>query len=387
MPGHGNIRKLASGRYQVRFTDQFGTRRSAGSFSSRKAANEALRAALVAVESEMYEPERVSQLKVGRTLTLEQVARRYRDLGTRGGRSLSPRTLSEYASYISRDLSHLAKKPIASITRSEIEDWWLMIGDRGTLSLRAKVYSHLKSLCGFALRQGWIAVDPCQIRGGSQSPLRRSAIIPSVAQVKTLIESAPEEFKALFAIAAWGGLRKGELLELRRKDVLCINNKTTQLALVQVQRAVIWLPNGLIQVRTPKWDSARDVLLPPQATELIFAQMGRIGSDPETLLFPAHPSRALDHVGNHKLNRIWYKVRASAGYSGTFHSLRSFAGTQFAVAGATLRETMSRLGHSSTKTALRYQVDVGREDELVLRMSSYVGSEVLKPTSQSQPLS
>lgn len=365
MSGTGSVRKLTSGRYQVRFTDQNGQRRSYGTFSNKKAATDALRLALTQVELETYQPERVRQLKAGKTITLEQAAERYRELGTRGGKPLSPRTLFEYQCYISRDLAHLAKKPIAAITQDNVEAWWITVGEKGTLSLRTKVYSHLKSITGFALRKGWIATDPCQIRGGSQSPIIKNFSIPTVEQVKIIIDSAPDEYKALFAIAAWGGLRKGELLELRRKDVLYINNEQDNLVQINVQRAVIWLHNGEVQVRLPKWESVRDVLLPASVTGIIKSHLNSISLDPEALLFPTNGKRAYEHIGNHKLNRVWYKARMSSNYNGSLHTLRSFAGTQYSVAGATLRETMERLGHSSSQAAMRYQKDVGRSGQLV----------------------
>jgi integrase len=33
-----------------------------------------------------------------------------------------------------------------------------------------------------------------------------------------MLENAPTSFNAIIALAAYGGLRKGEILELRRKD-------------------------------------------------------------------------------------------------------------------------------------------------------------------------
>lgn len=365
MSGTGSVRKLTSGRYQVRFTDQNGQRRSYGTFLNKKSANEALRHALIQVEQDTYQPEKVRQLKAGKTITLEQAAKRYRELGTRGGKPLSPRTLFEYQCYISRDLAHLAKKPIAAITQDDVETWWLSVGERGTLSLRTKVYSHLKSVTGFALRKGWIAADPCQIRGGSQSPIVKTFSIPTVDQVKIIIENAPDDFKALFAIAAWGGLRKGELLELRRKDVSRININDVVMFQVNVQRGIIWLPGGDVEVRLPKWESTREVLLPQQVSDTLRAHLNKMPLDPETLLFPTHSKRPLDHLGNHKLNRVWYKLKECAGYDGSLHTLRSFAGTQYSIAGATLRETMVRLGHSSPAAAMRYQKNAGRENSLV----------------------
>ena len=368
MSGTGSVRKLTSGRYQVRFTDQNGQRRSFGTFSNKKAATDALRLALTQVELETYQPEKVRQLKAGKTITLEQAAERYRELGTRGGKPLSPRTLFEYQCYISRDLAHLAKKPIASITQDDVEAWWIKVGEKGTLSLRTKVYSHLKSITGFALRKGWMTTDPCQIRGGSQSPAVKNNSIPTVEQVKTIIETAPEEYKALFAIAAWGGLRKGELLELRRKDFLYINNEHEKMYQISIQRAIIWLPGGDVEVRLPKWESVRDVLIPQTLTSLIKSHLNRASLDPEALMFPTHDKRAYDHIGNHKLNRVWYRTRRAAAYAGSLHTLRAFAGTHYAIAGATLKETMDRLGHSSTSAAMRYQKEAGRAGSIVRRM-------------------
>jgi len=37
------------------------------------------------------------------------------------------------------------------------------------------------------------------------------------------------------------------------------------------------------------------------------------------------------------------------------HILRHYGGTQFAMAGGTMAETMARLGHTTTSAALRYQ--------------------------------
>lgn len=329
---------------------------------------DALRLAITQVDLELYQPEKVRQLRAGKTITLKQAAERYRELGTRGGRPLSPRTVFEYQCYISRDLAHLANKPIAAITQDDVEEWWIAIGDKGTFSLRTKVYSHLKSITGFAIRKGWIAIDPCQIRGGSQSPEVKNKSIPTVEQVKLIIEKAPEEYKAYFAIAAWGGLRKGELLELRRRDFSLINNEPENMYKVQVERAVIWLPRGQVEVRPPKWESMREVLLPPQITALVRAHLNKTSLDPEALLFPRNNRRPYDHLANHKITRIWSVARTCAEYQGSLHSLRSFAGTQYAVAGATLRETMVRLGHSSAQAAMRYQKTAGRENNLVRKL-------------------
>ena len=53
---------------------------------------------------------------------------------------------------------------------------------------------------------------------------------------------------------------------------------------------------------------------------------------------------------------IWVKACADAGIPGVhFHDLRHTGGTAAAITGATIKELMARLGHSSPRAAMIYQ--------------------------------
>lgn len=68
--------------------------------------------------------------------------------------------------------------------------------------------------------------------------------------------------------------------------------------------------------------------------------------------------------------RHWHKAVVAAKRPDLpFHGLRHYAGTRYAQTGATPKETMARLGHSSTKAAMRYQHSGNRDDELARRMA------------------
>ena len=366
MASNGSFRKLPSGKWQVRYTDPDGLRRTLGTYLTKQSAQEALRRILTDIDKGNWELSQESNRALidGKTLTLAQVAERYRKLGTRGGNPLSPRTLGEYEGYIARDLSRFADLPIRSLRTEQVEDWWIELGQRGTLSLRQKVYSHLKSLTKFALKKGWILKDPCDIRGGTQAPSVKNPTIPTREQADLILELAPDNLKALIVMASWGGLRKGELLELRRKDFRL--DDETGLYSVSASRGVIWLPGGEVEIRAPKYESGREIWLPEICTEIIRKHLHRIPLDPEALLF-TEPGTS-HHYPNHKLNRSWEKIRKASGYTGTLHTLRSFAGTQYAMANATTREIMDFLGHSNIKTAMRYQKNPGRQVALAKKL-------------------
>lgn len=70
----------------------------------------------------------------------------------------------------------------------------------------------------------------------------------------------PQRYHALVLIAAWCGLRFGELTELRRKDIE-IEGK-----LIHVRRAVVW-DAGEPVVGTPKNGLQRDVTMPPDIVD------------------------------------------------------------------------------------------------------------------------
>ena len=74
-------------------------------------------------------------------------------------------------------------------------------------------------------------------------------------------------------------------------------------------------------------------------------------------VFPLiHGARAQARLRRSNFGRIWVKACAKAGVPGVhFHDLRHTGGTLAAATGASLKELMARLGHSSTRAALIYQ--------------------------------
>ena len=64
--------------------------------------------------------------------------------------------------------------------------------------------------------------------------------------------------------------------------------------------------------------------------------------------------------------RIWVKACAKAGVSGVhFRDLRHTGGTLAAATGASLKELMARLGHSSTRAALIYEHATRDRDQAI----------------------
>ena len=76
-------------------------------------------------------------------------------------------------------------------------------------------------------------------------------------QIAVIVENMPDKYRALILIAAWCGLRWGEVSELRRKDI------DLRAMAVRVERAVVWR-KGQPTVGGPKSRAGvRTVAMPP----------------------------------------------------------------------------------------------------------------------------
>jgi integrase len=65
---------------------------------------------------------------------------------------------------------------------------------------------------------------------------------------------------------------------------------------------------------------------------------------------------------------VWSKARAKIGLPGLhFHDLRHTGGTHTAATGATIKELMARLGHSSVRAAMIYQHATRDRDQAIAK--------------------
>lgn len=368
--GLGSFRKLPSGRWQLRYTDPNGIRRTARTtFQTKALAVLELSRIRSEIEAGTWRVDNTPQPGGAdpKNMILRELARIWREQRVNSkGQPLSPNTLGEYQRLIENTLRSFADKRIREITTQQIEAWRTPELKRAP-NQTIKAYKHLLTLMSWAQRRAWIASNPCVIeRGTAYTPSEPP--IPTAEQVRVMAENAPQPFKAVWALATYGGLRKGEILELRRKDLEIVKDGEERWVIVNVSRGVIWQKGEAI-VRTPKTRAGvRVVQIAPEASPMILEHLKSVNISPEALLFSKDPE-ANTHWSEDQLNPYWKKLRALAGFPHRFHSLRAYHLTYYAQTGATLREILSRGGHSDIKTAMRYQKNTGRERELLRKMS------------------
>jgi integrase len=150
-------------------------------------------------------------------------------------------------------------------------------------------------------------------------------------------------------LAAFGSLRWGELAALRRCDV------DVEQGTVRVERSLTELAGGGYLFGPPKSTAGKRVVVVPAVIRPVLAHhlATFTASQADALVFTSSTGVLL-RDGNFR-RRVWRPALVKAGLSEThFHDLRHTGNTLTATAGASLRELMDRMGHSSPRAALIY---------------------------------
>jgi integrase len=369
----GSVRRLSSGRWQVRYRDLSGVLHT-GPHTFTSKANAARYLAMV--EADLHRGTWTDP-KLGR-ITLAEWAKRWQATTT----NLRPTTRDLYAYLLRRFLlPTFGKAALSSIDPLAVRVWLTSLqAQQLSPSTIAKAYRLLSRILGAAVEAGYLPRNPCTVKGAGQerAPEMRFA---TVAQVAALADAIDPRYRALVLVAAYGGLRWGELVGLRVKRVDPLHGRVT----VAEQVAEV---NGQLLPGPPKTEAGRrTVTLPAVAAVALAEHLADFAEPgPEGLVFPA-PQGGYLRRSNFR-RRWWVPATRAAGVQGLrVHDLRHSAATMALAAGANTRELMERMGHTSPAVALRYQhVMAGRDQAIAAALEELVQAAAnLPPEHPAEP--
>lgn len=342
----GGVDQLPSGRYRVRIVTPDGRRVSLGTHPTKRAAE----AAYARSVTEQADGKHLAVRARGTTLA-EYAPKWLESRLTSRGESLRPRTRELYDNQLELHiLPTFGDLALAKITTAQVRNWSAkMRGPDGPGACTgAKCYRLLRTIMGTAVEDGLVITNPCTIKGAGTEPPSKRPIV-TVAQAFELADLVGPRFRSVVLLAAFVGLRKGEMLGMRRADL------DLAAALVTVEQQRQLSRNGAHLVGPPKTDAGRRTVSIPSA--LIddlrchvdaYAQLGDAG-----YVFTGVKGGPL---APHVLQKAWANARSQLDLDDVhLHDLRHLAGTLAASTGAGTKELMHRLGHASPQAALRYQ--------------------------------
>jgi integrase len=362
----GSVRRLPSGRWQARYRDAAGkTHAAPETFATRPEATRFL----AQVETDLARGEWTDP-RAGRVLFAEWAAR-WQETTT----NLRPNTRALHAYLLRRFLlPAFADTALADLDLMAVRSWLARL-EREAVSPNtvAKAYRLLARIMDTAVDASLLVRNPCSVKGAAteRAPEMRVA---TIAQVAALAEAIHPRFRALVLVAAYAGLRWGELVGLQVKRVDLLHGRIT----VAEQATEI---DGQFTWGPPKTEAGRrTVTLPAVAAEALAEHLATSSQPgPEGLVFTSAEGALLRRSNFQR--RVWRPATRAVGLAGLrFHDLRHTSATLSIAAGASTRELMARMGHSSSAAALRYQhVMAGRDaaiaaalDELIEAASALV---------------
>lgn len=276
---------------------------------------------------------------------------------------LKPRTAALYAGLLDRHiLPELGDAQLRAITPADVRQWHAELGTRTGDTARAQSYRLLRTLLEQAVRDGQIQVNPCQLRGGG-TVQHAERVAPTLPQIHALADALPGRYRVMALVAAYGGLRYGELTALTRADVTIPDEG---LPSVRITRTLHRL-QGEWKVGTPKSAAGtRTVTLPGSLGPELAAHMERYCKPgPDALVFGTASGLP---VSSANFGKSWRRARDRVKLPDVhFHDLRHAAATLAVQHGATLKDTMARLGHASPRAALIYQHAASDRDAAIAR--------------------
>jgi integrase len=342
---NGSIDRLPSGRYRVRVVRPDGSRVSIGTFATKRDADAAF-ATVLTGQADGRQPGSRTAVK------LDGYASDWLDSRlTARGEPLRPRVRELYEGQLRLHIvPALGDVPLHRLTTARIRSWHAALRgpDGPGASSAAKCYRLLRSILATAVEDGLLAANPCTIKGAGIEPAEERRV-PTVAEAYKLADAIEPRLRCLVLVAGSVGLRKGELLGLRRGDI----DLDARTITVARQRQLDKVGNEL--VGPPKSDAGRrTVSISPKLVPVLrrhldtYAQPGDDG-----YVFTGQKGGPLMP---HVLQTAWVRARSQVGMEHLhLHDLRHLAGTLAASKGAAPKEIMHRLGHSSAQASLRYQ--------------------------------
>lgn len=261
-------------------------------------------------------------------------------------------TLGEYESYLRVHLApFFGERPLTRVRREDVESF--MAAKRREGKAPKSIHNYVGLLHGifaFAEKRGLTDSNPVAqadkpARPGSDPDIRYL----DDAELDALLAAVPEDGRgsterALYLTAAMTGLRQGELIGLRWRDVDWASSR------VRVRRSYVRGEHG-----TPK--SRRSSRSVPLA-DLVAGELDRhykasAYQADDDLVF-CHP----DTGGPLDRSRVTKRFKAASARAGLrpmrFHDLRHTFGTRMAAAGVPLRTIQEWMGHRDFKTTLIY---------------------------------
>jgi integrase len=293
--------------------------------------------------------------------------------------TVSPKTAERYEGLIENQIvPHLGPKLVQKLGTQDVEAWHSTLLTKGRkgrngkpdgesgVSARTIGHAHriLRKALGEAQKHGLVLRNVCTIERAPKVKAEEMAILTAeqVAELPAQLHGHPLEAAAI--VALFCGLRRGEILGLRWKNVLDDNGT------IRVRESLEETKAGL-RFKPPKSNAGvRDVKLPTIVTDVLREHrkrllerrlmLGQGKLTGEDLVFPAWDGSPQPPSA---FGAAWNKLTKQLGIEVSLHGLRHTHASQLIDHGVDVVTIARRLGHSSPAITLQVYAHLFRKDD------------------------
>lgn len=359
----GAIRTLPSGRLQASYLDSDGRRHNAPkTFTTHMDADVWITLQRAALETGSWRGTD-DRITVGEYATTWFTALRVR-----------PRTMYSYRKTFDRWIAPtFGTIAVTAVTPRMVRAWVGTFPEEHPYA-RVNAYRLLGRIYSDAISDGIVRETPVRVRGARQGPPPRQGHALTVEEILAVAEHMPPGRGLAVILSAFCALRPGEVLALRRRSIDQVDH------VVHVRETASARYGGGAHIGPTKTAASnRTVNYPAELHDQIaehlaeYAAPGKVG-----YLFPS-PVNAGDPLSSGSyLTNVKRAAKAAGLEDVRPHDLRHSGATLAAGTGATLRELMARLGHTSPEIAMQYQHSARERDRAI---ADALGASLRSPES------
>jgi integrase len=264
------------------------------------------------------------------------------DLWLGASRNLAPATIRTYR----RDLDFhilpvLGPIPLGRLSAANIDDYLTAQIDRGVApSTVHRHYRTIRRFCQVAVERQRIPRNPCDAVKPPRIPYKEMRFL-TAEQIETLASNIGDRYRSWVLVAAYGGLRWGEMLALRPQD---FTGNT-----LDVRAQLVQEPDGWERVPTKSRAGVRRVELPDSVSEELRYHLDVYPADTIFTNKDLNPMTRASFTGNVFKPAL---VKSRIDRDTRIHDLRHSCVALLVACGAHPKTIQVRLGHASIAVTL-----------------------------------
>ena len=357
----GAVRQLPSGKWQAKFTGPGEGRLlpAPDTFPTKKAANEWLD---------------TKHADLIRGLALDDRAgdkplRAWWDGFERSMVTLKPKTQTSYeAAWRLRIEPTFGRMPVRRIRPSQVEEWVTELGKAGVSASKIiEAHGVLKRILDRPLRDRVIATNPSLLRKKAlpRRPITDRPVLSPIDIERLAMAMPRDDDRTLVRLLGYGGLRIGEALALRRRD---LDASRSTLAIERSLEEV----KGRLVVGETKTGVRRVITLPRTLSSELERICRKLPDDPNALMFGNRWGRFRRY--RNFMRDSWMPAVGRLEMVVRPHDLRATCASLLIDAGASVKDVQNHLGHADpvTTMALYARIRPGRSEDLASRMDGLI---------------